>query len=175
MCFGKHNRHSLNKANRQRLRDGQTWGCPLASRSGSEWVWESGTSWQRASHQCTQKEKGNMHVYTHQTPLSSHPVSLSLPLSPTLLWGYSPWMKGESWEDLLSCSLEWINSGADSVLLGAARSCKERWMSCWVDCCVLAGDVSPVIDELTQCPLLHWSNRSALTIRPPHCPEEATC
>lgn len=58
-------------------------------------------------------------------------------------------MKGESWEDLLSCSLEWIDSEADSVLLGAARSCKERWMSCSADCWALAGDVAAVIDELT--------------------------
>lgn len=98
------------------------------------------------------KGNGNTHAYTHQGPLSSHPASSSCPLSPTLVWGYSPWMKGESWEDLLSCSLEWTDSGADSVLLGAARSCKERWMSSSDDCWALAGDVSPVIDELTQRP-----------------------
>lgn len=62
-------------------------------------------------------------------------------------------MRGESWEDLLSCSLEWTESGADSGLLGAARGCKERWMSSSDDCWALAGDVSPVIDELTQRPL----------------------
>lgn len=62
-------------------------------------------------------------------------------------------MRGESWEDLLSRSLEWTDSGADSVLLGAARSCKERWMSGSADCWALAGDVSPVIDELTRRPL----------------------
>lgn len=62
-------------------------------------------------------------------------------------------MRGESWEDLLSCSLEWTDSGADSGLLGAARSCKERWMSSSDDCWASAGDVSPMIDELTQRPL----------------------
>lgn len=83
-------------------------------------------------------------------------------------------MKGDSWEDLLSCSLEWTASGADSVLLGAARSSKERWMSSSDDCWASAGNVSPVIDELTQRPLLHRSNWCTLTIKPPYCPEEAT-
>lgn len=110
------------------------------------------------------KGKGkHTHVYTHQAPLSSHSASPSCPLSPTLVWGYSPWMKGEHWEDLLSCSLEWTNSGADSVLLGAARSCKERWMSFSADCWALAGEASPVIDELTQRPPLCGSNWRTLT------------
>lgn len=81
-----------------------------------------------------QRNGKRTHVYTHQAPLSSYPESPFCPLSPTPVWGYSPWMRGESWEDLLSCSLEWTSSGADSVLLGAARSCKERWMSCSADC-----------------------------------------
>lgn len=116
---------------------GQTWRCPLASHGGTEAVWEL-------------RSRGN--GSTHQPPLSSSSVCHSCPMSPTLVWGYSPWMKGESWEGLLSCSLQWINSGADSVLLGAARSCKERWMSCWE----LAGVVSPGDWWVNTVPLSPW-------------------
>lgn len=134
----------------------------MVALNGSESLAQAG----RELHTTALQWKGKRtHVYTHQGPLSSHPVSPSCPLSPALVWGYSPWKKGESWEDLLSCSLEWTDSGADSVVLGAARRCKERWMSSSDVCWALPGEVSPVIDELTQRPLLRGSNWCALAIK----------
>lgn len=107
-------------------------GATLPS-SLSLWRWVS----LRDSHKLAQsstsvhsKESGSAHMYSHITlHCPPTPASPSCPLSPTPVWGYSPWKRGDLWEDLLSCSLEWTDSGADSVLLGAATSCKERWMS----------------------------------------------
>lgn len=131
MGFAEYNRYWLNEANRQRQWDGQTWRCPLASHSGTEWgFWESGTSWQRAPHQCTPKEKGD----THQAPLSTLPSEPSVPpvthSGPRLQSMNRGWALGGF--ALLHPGVDWLWSWLD-----ASGSCQElqREMDellCWL-------------------------------------------
>ena len=156
--------YGLIEPSRWRQRAGQTRRCPLASYCGTEGVWESGTSWQRAQHQCTPEEKETHSVRTSRSivfhlPSPFHPLCSGVTGHE---WGVSP----SRICSLAPCS---GSSQAESVLLGAARSCKERWMSRWA----LACDVSPLIDDLTLKVQLHRSDGCTLTIRPPDCSRQA--
>lgn len=65
-------------------------------------------------------------------------------------------MRGDPWEDLLSCSLEWTNLELSRCFCELPGFRKERWMSRPGDCWAWAGEVSNVIDELTQRPPALW-------------------
>lgn len=150
--------------------------CPLASHSGTEWVWESGTSWQRAPHQRTPKEK-ETHTCIHTSSSIVLPPCEPL-LAPVTHTGLGLQSMNEGW--VLGGSAPfapWSGPTLELTLCfwelpGAAK--RDRWAAL-LTAGQWAGDVSPVIDELTQRPLLHGSNWCTLTIKPPYCPEEATC
>lgn len=97
MSFVKYNRYGLNEASRQRRWDAQTWRCPLASLSGAEEVWESGTSWQNAPHtSALQREGKHTHVHTSDSivfPSCGPPLAPCHPLWSGVTaheWGVNP-------------------------------------------------------------------------------------
>lgn len=108
--------------------------CPLASHSGTEWVWESGTSWQRASHQRTPKKR-ETHTCIHTSSSIVLPPCEPL-LPPVTHSGLGLQPMNEGW--FLGGSALLL-PGVDQLWswLGASGSCQElqREMDevlCWL-------------------------------------------